>query len=338
MPTCCSSHTVQIVRQGPEPIHDTEYSIHPGAMVRLLATEASSASNMPTGARGILTDGVGVFCDHPSRYKCFENLLTTLTLVAAEVWKLSSKNYKSSLLSHLQAPESKGVALLLDQLVAFWTGMQSRGNATLQPLWDDNEDGGSSAESNSCSSGRGDAETGSHLPALRRESFDVVVATFQDFRHQPAQFGWIAGDQRHNKAVGRIADAIRSAFEAEMDGPWQQSDDWLHDEPPLASMPEDLFEALLSECGRALDLRQLRNTSSAHPFDHPNPEVRQRVLELFKEEVSAGSGVISGMGRLAVAAIGHVESLLERTSIKQLQALKVTVEPSKTVSVRDIDM
>ena len=340
MTTYCSLKTVQFVRQGgQEPPLVGEYSTQPDAMVRLLAAEVISASELPAGVEAVLADGGGMICGPPSRLQRFADLDTTLALVAAEALKLSCTYFKSSLISHLQSLGAKGelVLVFLNEVVIIWLHLQRRRRAARSPLRACDE-GASSSGHNS-----DDANSGSsRWPALNRESFDVAVAAFKAFRDQPALFGagWIAGSQPHTNAVRGMADAVRSAFEAEVDGPWQQQqqqrsdEDWLDNKEPVPThMPDIMFEALLSECSNALSLRQLLNESLAHPFDHPDPEVRQQVFELFKEEVAEGGRVVSNIRLLAVVAIGHVESMLARVKDKELESEKA--EPG-SMRVRDI--
>ena len=333
--------TVQIVRQGgQEPPDIREYSTQPDAMVRLLAAEVTSASELPAGVKGIAADGGGVICEPPSRLQRFADLDTAPALVATEALRLSCTYFKSSLISHLNALGAKGVLVLefLDEVVAIWLHLQRRRHAARSPLREGDEvDEGTSASSSGHNSQDGANSGGSKWPALNRESFDVVVAAFTVFRDQPALFGadWSAGSPPHINAVGGMADALRSAFEAEIDGPWQQQQQQRSDDewPVPTHMPESMFEALLSECSIALSLRQLRNESVAHPFDHPDLEIRQQLFELFKEEVTEGGRMVSKMRLLAEVAIGHVGSMLARVKDKELES--DMVEPG-SMCVRDI--
>ena len=177
--------------------------------------------------------------------------------------------------------------------------------------------------------------------ALKREGFDEneSIAAFKAFRVQPAEFGWVVGSERQARAVQRIADALRSAFEAEIPGPWQQQQQQqtadnlrqLMDPVPALTMPDIMFEALLCECSSALRLRQLcSHQSGAHLFSNPDPAVRLRVFQLYKEEVYKRSDVVSGMAHLAAAAIDHVGSMMDRIRNKELE---IVVEPVQEIDV-----
>ena len=330
-----------------EPPRVGEYSTQPDALVQLLAAGVSSASELPAGVDGILADSVGIICEPPSRLQRFADLNTTPALVAAEALELSCTYFKSSLIGHLQSLGDSGVSILefLDELVTTWLHLQQRRRCARSSLRACDEGTNSTNTNTNTGHSRCDgANNGSsQWPAVNRESFDVAVVAFSLFRDKPGLFGpdWTAGSQFHIKAVESMTDAFRSAFEAEIHGPWQHQQnhsdegDWLLGDEELvpARMPETMFETLLSECSDTLSLRQLRNESLAHPFDHPDPEVRQQVFELFKEEVAEGGRVVGKMPLLASAAIGHVRSMLDRVKDKELESERV--EPG-SMRMRDI--
>ena len=340
--TYCSLHTVQIVRQaGDEAPRLREYSTQPEARVRLLAAEVTEASELQAGYEAVLTDGGGAICGPPSRHERFGDLGTTPALVVAEAFKLSFTHYKASHVSALEMLGSKGERVLVfhDQVIKTWLHLQGLRNAAVRRSLCDDEaaTGSASASASGRSSRDGDSSGGSRWPALDRESFEVAVAAFKAFREEPHLFGdWRAGSELHTKAVTSMAYGIRSAFEVEVAGPWQQpSDDWL--QPADSQMPGEMFETLLSECNNALALRHLRNSTLAHPFSNPDPEVRQQLFELFREEVAdEGGRVVSKMRHVAVAAVAHVESMLARAAANEQAESKRVVEPGRMLPVEDI--
>ena len=328
-------------------------------MVQLLAAAATSASELQAGVEAVLTDGGRAICGPPSRRERYDDLGTTPALVAAEALKLSCTHYKSSMLTALKSLGARGVQVLVcsDEVVTIWLHQQGRQQAAVRDsLRYDNEGAsgsanssgrssregsGSSSNINSGRSSREGASSGSsQWPALDRESFEVYVAAFMAFRDESDLFGeWSADSQLHSIAVENMVYGIRSAFEAEIPGPWQQqqqqSDDWLYDAPAVTRMPDDMFETMLSECSSVLALRELRNTSLAHPFDRADPAMRQQLFELFREEVAEGGRVVSKMRHMAAAAIGHVESMLAHAEVKQRESKRV--EPGR-MRVRDLSL
>jgi hypothetical protein len=172
MPVYGLSQPLQIARQCLDGLpHSREHPLQPDAKVRRLADMATNASDLPPNGQGIVTDGSGMFFEPSSSFMAFEELGTTPTLLAAEAWKISSRFYKSSLLSYLDRPNNGKLALLMNGLVSSWAEKQQRQCAGLQDF---------SGEDGSISGRPGNNDDGSgRVPRVKvaQRAIGAAVAT-----------------------------------------------------------------------------------------------------------------------------------------------------------------
>lgn len=263
------------------------------------------ACNIPLGSHGLRVDSQGKLFEPPASFWDFDRVGTTPGILLAEAWKLSSQHWKATLLSLLSMGSSdQRIGMLLETVTASW--VHAYGGTCYSEA----------AEDGIVAVAGGDIGTNNAMawPTLKRESFDVIVSSFQLFRQEPESFGW-CHDSCHQRAVDHLATALRTAFQAEIDGPWREGQDngWLN-EPTTAVMAQDEFDAVVNECLTALKVRRLRNNNGAHPFKSPDPEVRQEMLRLYIAASTSRHPVFQGMERLAQAAIPHVTEVVNKAS------------------------
>jgi hypothetical protein len=226
---------------------------------------------------------------------------TTMALLVADAWKISSEKYKDALTSALgerQAIEA-GARDLINKIVRSWAQGMGRSYA-----------GGEAGV------GGGRRGTAGQQP-VDSESFDFVASACLRFIRDPDAFGHTKGSAKHAEAVKVIRPPLQAALECEVGGPWSMAattagDSDEEEDPERAAaaagdMTTRKVYALLKECHAALMIRQLRNQSAAHPLRSSDPETRERMLQLFRRAVAERAPLLSGFKTLAKAAVGHVE-------------------------------
>jgi hypothetical protein len=199
---------------------------------------------------------------------------STVALLVADAWHISSMRYKSTLLESLRV-ESAGVSDLMNGIVKCWGAGQGRSYRSYQ-----------------------DDES-----TIAREVFDFAATAYLAFVNDPEQFGWKKGSAEHAAAVKALRRPLQKAFEAEAD---QTLGGVLEHESRI--------DILLHECSAALKVRQHRNRHEAHghtlPLHYSDPKYRRLMRDLYERAVDARLPIMGGFVSLARASVSHVDDEL----------------------------
>ena len=213
---------------------------------------------------------------------------STVPLLVAGAWEMSSLYFKSALLRALQRGPPE-VSDLMDRLVKCWGSGQGRTHRDSQA-----EDG--------------------FMGAVAREPFDFTATAYSAFVNEPEQFGWAKGTSPHKAAVSAMRRPLQDAFESETSGAWSEAGDGfvLEDDADDggdvgSAMSTRRFKAMLRECSAALKVRQHRNQAAAHPLLNSVPNARTEMLDMYRKVVAARTPIVRGFINLAKASIAHVE-------------------------------
>jgi hypothetical protein len=282
-----------------------------GVKVRVLTVAVVDAIDMNPGE-------LAVECNHDGSIN--EHVLTqialdveeggsTVPLLVADAWKISSIYFKTALLGALQRGPTK-VAHLMDGLVKCWGSGQGRTYRDSQA-----EDG--------------------IVGAVAREPFDFTATAYSTFVNEPEQFGWAKGTPQFKAAVSAMRRPLQDALESETSGAWSEHSDGfvLEDEADDgggSAMSTRRFNAMLRECSAALKVRQHRNQAAAHPLFNSIPNARTEMLDMYRKVVAARTPIVRGFINLAKASIAHVEKELakraERDGVVNAECLLEVVQ------------
>ena len=280
-----------------------------GVNVRVVSEKVMRISEVPPGSTALVCDSDGDLEEQPLDQIAIdiERAGSTVALLVADAWKISSLRFKAALLRALRG-EPAEVSDLMDRLVKCWGAGQGRSYRD-----SDKEDG--------------------DVGAIAREAFDFTATAYLTFVKEPQQFGWKMGSSPHTAAVAAMRRPLQKAFETETPGAWADPNDEgefvLEDEAESSSniMPTRRFNILLRECSAALKARQQRNQSAAHPLHNSDQETRNKMLDLYRKAVAARLPIIDGFINLAKASVLHVEEEL---------ANKVARDATNVASVLEI--
>lgn len=273
-----------------------------GAKVRVVTDAVVDASDMNPGELAVECNLDGSINEHVLTQIALdvEEGGSTVPLLVADAWKISSIYFKTALLGALQRGPPK-VAHLMDGLVKCWGSGQGRTYRDSQAEED-------------CIEG-----------AVAREPFDFTATAYSTFVNEPEQFGWAKGTPQFKAAVTAMRRPLQDALESETDGAWSEHSDGfvLEDEADDgggsgsgSAMSTRRFNAMLRECSAALKVRQHRNQAAAHPLFNSIPNARTEMLDMYRKVVAARTPIVRGFINLAKASIAHVEQELAKRAVR----------------------
>lgn len=265
--------------------------------VRVITQAVVNASDMKSGEMGIECSDDGSINEQVLTQIALdvEECGSTVPLLVADAWKISSLYFKSALLRALQRGPSE-VSNLMDRLVKCWGSGQGQTYRNSQA-----ED--------------------SAMGAVAREPFDFTATSYLTFVNEPEQFGWAKGSRQHKAAVLAMRCPLQEAFESETSGAWSEASDGfvLEDEADDGggtSMSTRRFNTMLRECAAVLKVRQHRNQTAAHPLFTSVPNSRMEMFAMYRKVVAGRTSITRGFINLAKASIAHVEKELAKRAAR----------------------
>eukprot|EP00195_Chlamydomonas_chlamydogama_P009415 CAMPEP_0202890978 /NCGR_PEP_ID=MMETSP1392-20130828/1196_1 /ASSEMBLY_ACC=CAM_ASM_000868 /TAXON_ID=225041 /ORGANISM="Chlamydomonas chlamydogama, Strain SAG 11-48b" /LENGTH=265 /DNA_ID=CAMNT_0049574637 /DNA_START=263 /DNA_END=1060 /DNA_ORIENTATION=+ len=215
---------------------------------------------------------------------------TTVGLLGAEGWKLLCHALKAALLTGLS--KTPGLKRLLEVIVKFWATAQAQaGN--------------------------------SNCPNVQAQSFDFIVEAYEFFTNHPDKFDMTVDD--HRRLSVQLGKAILYAFRVELDDvntnksytSYEGHAEAAYSSTPSASGSnstadgwEQELHGLMRESKAALNIRQIRNSQSAHPFQAADPQMFEKLVKLYEQAVQLGH--YNDFPRLARASLMHVKGLVAK--------------------------
>ena len=330
--------------------------IQPGSKVRLLDADVFAGSSLEPGRQGLLVDDSGNVLQADDINFTLESYGTTLVMVAAEAWKVSSVHFNGALLRSLAMKPKE--AKLLDGIVAAElvlreserggedAGAVDAGSTGGAPTVDCNALAGSTGrgpvvgavDSGVSVSASGGTSSSANRPTsglnsnLNKESFDFIVSAFYHFWTEPVCFDWNS-DDRHVEAVWKLSLSIAEAFQSQLDQPSRQGGNWLEEtDDALAPMAADEFRGLVAECCAAHDMREQCNCGTpprgSHPFHGRTAAQREMIFEVYQQAVYSKDPRLQRFPRLAAEAVKFVREELDTIAKRSARAAPKMVKPS----------